>query len=239
MEQAIILAGGRGERLRPLTADRPKCMVEILGSPVMGYQLRWLRASGVRHVAVACGYLHEVIESYFGDGSQYDLKIDYVLEDTPLGRGGAIKKAWMSTFATAKTVLCLNGDNICNLKIADLEEFHLQHNPYATVVTAPLRSPYGIVETDATDTITGFTEKPELPYGVNAGIYVMDNRIIERLPDVGDHEVQTFPKLAADGLLKAYKSKAFWRTVDTVKDVNELKQELETVLLGALLQSPH
>jgi NDP-sugar pyrophosphorylase family protein len=238
MKQAIILAGGRAERMRPLTQDRPKCMVPILGSPVMGYQLRWLKAYGVERVVVACGYMHEIIQEHFGNGTKYGVRLEYLVEHKLLGRGGALKRAWLEAIEGETTVMCLNGDSICNLSINDLLSFHLEKKPLATVVTVPLRSPYGIIDVVDDDTITGFTEKPELPYGVNAGIYMMDHAILEKLPDVGDHETETFPQLAKEGHLKAYRSRCFWRTVDTVKDVNELNNELENILIGSFLQAP-
>lgn len=211
-------------------------MIEILGSPILTYQLRWLRAYGIERVVVACGYLHESIEEYFGNGAKHGVHIEYVVEEEPLGRGGALKRAWLKCMSSEQTVLCLNGDNICNLSIKDLVEFHAARKPLATIVSVPLRSPYGIIELAGDDTICGFTEKPELPYGVNAGIYIMDKGLMDRLPDVGDHESDTFPALAKEGQLKAYRSRCFWKTVDTIKDVNELKFELENIFMMAFLQ---
>lgn len=235
MKEAIILAGGRGERLRPLTEDRPKCMIDILGSPILAYQIRWLKAYGVQKIVLACGYLHEIIQQYFGDGTKHGVEIEYLVEQKVLGRGGALKRALLQLQGKEEEpVLCLNGDNVCNLSIKEFLEFHQLHRPLATIVTVPLRSPYGIVEIGQGDTVIGFTEKPELPYGVNAGIYLMDRKIIEFLPDVGDHEVETFPRLAEEGKLKAFRSRCFWRTVDTTKDVGELKSELEKIFMGAL-----
>lgn len=235
MKSAIILAGGRGERLRPLTQDRPKCMIEVLGSPILSYQLRWLAEYGVHKVAVACGYLHEMIQQHFGNGMKLGVEIEYVVEEKPLGRGGALKQAMQRIIGDEDKLLCLNGDNICNLVLPDFERFHEQHKPLATILTTPLRSPYGIVDTSAEGDVIAFTEKPVLPYGVNAGIYIMSREIIPQLPDVGDHEETTFPKLAKEGKLKAFRSECFWRTVDTVKDVNELRNELEGMLMGAFL----
>lgn len=211
-------------------------MIEVLGSPILSYQLRWLSAYGVENVTVACGYLNEMIQSYFGNGVKFGVNIEYVIEDKPLGRGGGMKMALQRSIGNEEYALCLNGDNICNLSLSDFEEFHKKHKPLATILTSPLRSPYGIVETVDDGTITAFSEKPMLPYGVNAGIYIMSREIIPYLPDVGDHEETTFPQLARDGKLKAFRSECFWRTVDTVKDVNELRSELETILLGAFLQ---
>jgi len=96
-------------------------------------------------------------------------------------------------------------------------------------------SPYGIVDVDDQDRITGFHEKPELPYWINAGVYVMDRGVRELLPDVGDHETTTFPELARQGKLGAYRSRAYWRGVDTIKDLSEVTKELEQRLLSAFL----
>jgi NDP-sugar pyrophosphorylase family protein len=237
MKRAVILAGGQGERLRPLTQDRPKCMVDVLGSPILAYQLQWLAASGITQITVACGYMHELIESHFGSGSRFGVNITYSIEEKPLGRGGALKKAMTQAIGDEASILCLNGDNICNVSIKALTEFHHRGDGLATIVTAPLRSPYGIVQTSGdNDVVVGFQEKPQLPYRVNAGIYAMSRDILPFLPDQGDHEVTAFPQLASQGKLRAFNSDCFWRTVDTVKDVNELRNELQGVLLGALFQ---
>lgn len=225
VKQAIILAGGKGERLRPLTNDRPKAMVEIMGHPIMSYALGWLKKFGVEHVAVSCGYQYEVMQKFFGDGSTFDLKLDYLVEDKPLGRGGGMKNA-MRFLCPDRPVLAFNGDMITSLSIEELYDFHVESRPYATVVTTPLKSPYGIVDINSENSITGFREKPELPFWINAGIYILDPKIVDLLPDVGEHEEQTFPQLASSGGLKAFKSRYFWRTVDTMKDLTELKSEL-------------
>src|SRR3972149_8060071 len=92
--QAIILAGGKGERLRPFTEDRPKCMVEILGVPLLGYQLQWLSSQGVTDVIISCGYRHEVIQNFFGSGEKWGVSLQYSVESQPLGRGGALRLAF-------------------------------------------------------------------------------------------------------------------------------------------------
>jgi NDP-sugar pyrophosphorylase family protein len=108
----------------------------------------------------------------------------------------------------------------------------------ASIVSVPLRSPYGIVEVADNSLVTGFTEKPELPFWINAGIYLLNRRIVEQLPDVGDHETMTFPQLAKDGALRVFKTRAFWKTIDTVKDLTETRSEFEQLVFGAFLQSP-
>jgi len=223
---AVILAGGRGERLRPLTQDRPKCMVEVNGMPILAYQLNWLREHGIKRVVIACGYLHEVIESYLGNGLKMGIQISYAVENQPLGRGGALKAGLRKLAGTGSSIIAMNGDNICDLAIGDLAQHHLSTGAMVTVVTTKLRSPYGIADIAEDGKISGFREKPELPYFINCGIYMFNPQLMDRLPDKGDHEELTFPALAREGELAAYRSGAYWRTIDTMKDLSELQADL-------------
>lgn len=238
MKNAIILAGGKGERLRPFTENRPKCMVPVLGNPLLAFQLRWLKAHGVENVAICCGYLNEVIKEHFGDGKQYGIKIDYLVETEPLGRGGALKTGMQHFNGVKEPVLAVNGDAITNLDLTAFRNFHVANKGVVTLVSVPLVSPYGIVDfADQSSTVSGFTEKPQLPFWINAGIYILDPSVVPLLPDKGDHEETTFPQLAKNGELKAFKTNCFWKPVDTVKDLSELRNQIETMLLGAFFQS--
>jgi NDP-sugar pyrophosphorylase family protein len=237
MNRAIILAGGKGERLRPFTEDRPKCMIPVLGNPLLAFQLRLISSYGFNRVTICCGYRHEVIRDHFGDGTKYGVRIDYLVEDQPLGRGGALRAALDTLPVDNEPVLALNGDSLTNINVPELIAFHKQHRPKATIVSVPLRSPYGILEVTDENLVTGFTEKPELPFWINAGIYILDPSIIETLPTVGDHEELTFPVLAKEGRLRVYKSRAFWKTIDTVKDLTEVRADFEQMLFGAFFQS--
>ncbi len=233
MKQAILLAGGRGERLRPLTQDKPKCMVSVLGKPLLAHLLHWLKASGVTQVSVACGYRHEVIADYFGSGSKLGLDISYIVEDQPLGRGGALKNAMQSLPLQNAPVLAINADALTNLNISDLLNFHRAQKGLATIVSVPLKSAYGIIDVADDGNVYGFREKPELPFWINAGIYLFEPAITELLPDKGDHEDTTFPQLSQTGALKAFRTKAFWQSVDTVKDLGELREEMEKYFVNS------
>src|SRR5215467_9727370 len=145
---AIVLAGGKGERLRPFTEDRPKAMVEIMGIPILGYQLQWLQAQGVTDLIIACGYRHQVIQTYFGNGERLGLKITYAVEQEPLGRGGALRGALGLVAPEESVVLATNGDVISNVPLAPLLSAHRAKHPLATVMLTPFVSPYGIVEVD-------------------------------------------------------------------------------------------
>ncbi len=228
---AIVLAGGKGERLRPFTEDRPKPMVEIMGIPMLAYQLQWLRGQGITDIIISCGYRHEVIEGYFGDGERLGLRICYDVEEEPLGRGGALRQALDQVPQDGDVVIATNGDVITNLKLAPLLEVHRARDMLATLVLTPFVSPYGIVEIDSDGRVTHFREKPELPYWINAGIYVLSPAIRSHLPERGDHETTTFPALVLEGRLGGYKSQAYWRGVDTIKDVNEVALEMQHRLM--------
>jgi NDP-sugar pyrophosphorylase family protein len=229
---AIVLAGGKGERLRPFTEDRPKAMVEIVGIPILSYQLQWLQAQGVTDLIIASGYRHEVIESYFGNGERLGLRITHVVEQSPLGRGGALRAALSHVPAKDEVVVATNGDVITNIPLTPFLDAHRASRVLATIMLTPFVSPYGIVEVNEEDRVTQFREKPELPYWINAGVYALSPAIHELLPERGDHETTTFPQLARDGRLGAFRSRGYWRGVDTIKDVNEVAAEFQGRLLS-------
>lgn len=234
LKHAIVLAGGRGERLRPYTEDRPKPMVPLMGSPLLSYTVKWLTAQGVTNITICCGHMHQVIVDYFGDGLKFGAKINYLIEEKPLGRGGAIRAALEAIPSTVKNVVAMNGDIMTNLNLSDLQDFHRQQQGIVTLTSIPLISPYGIVDMTDDGDVKGFREKPQLPFWINAGIYLMDTAVLKLLPDVGDHEESTFPQLAAQGKLKCFRSTAFWRAVDTVKDLTELRNECEQLFFGTM-----
>ena len=228
---AIILAGGKGERLRPYTNDRPKPMVEINGKPILAYQLAQLKKAGVKEVIFACSYFHEALEAYLGSGEKYGVKALFSVEETPLGRGGGIKKAMKQLPKDWEEVVITNGDNLWKLDLEELIKKHQEKGAIATVVVVPLKSPYGIVEFNGEDQILGFSEKPILPHWVNAGVYIFSKEIEALLPDEGDHEIETFPKLPSDRFL-VFKSTDYWRGVDTVKDLTEAEKEVAEIFSG-------
>jgi len=225
---ALILAGGKGERLRPYTEDRPKVMVSILGRPLVEFQVRWLKENGVERIVFLSGYLNEVIAAHFGDGSKFGLRIDYSVEEIPLGRGGAIKQGFSQFGRDEQLVLATNGDVLTAEPLSPFVNAHLRSVAAATVLLAPLVSPYGVADLDENLRIEGFREKPVLPYWINAGVYVLNRSCLDMLPDRGDHEDTMFPQLARQGHLLGYNTTSYWRPVDTVKDLTEANGELPT-----------
>lgn len=219
--QAIILAGGKGERLRPFTDNCPKGMIKIEGRPILEYQLEWLKKYKVKKIVFACGYLHKVIKDYFGDGSRFSLEISYSVEGEPLGRGGAVKKAW-SQVTSNEPIIVTNGDVYTEMDLSKALSTHREKKGIiATLCLFPYKSPYGIVRINEKDLVEDFDEKRTLPYWVNGGIYIFEKEVRDYLPDKGDHETSTFPKLAKKELMYGYKSLDYWRGIDTIKDLNE------------------
>jgi NDP-sugar pyrophosphorylase family protein len=223
---ALIIAGGEGERLRPLTNDRPKNMVPVAGKPIVERQIAWLKANGVTDVVFLCGYKHDVLEGHVGDGSRFGVTAHYSVESEPLGRGGALKQGFSFVPEIEELVIACNGDILTNQELAEVIGSHSAREATATVMLTPLKSPYGVVDVGEDGLVTSFREKPVLPYWINAGIYVFSRGIVSLLPDKGDHENETFPQLAAAGKLTGYKSEAYWRPVDSIKDLSEAEKEL-------------
>ncbi len=229
---AMILAGGKGERLRPLTDTLPKPMVPVCGKPILLHQVEWLKGAGVTDVVFLAGYLWQSIKDYFGDGSRFGVQAHYSVEDSPLGRGGAIRLGIPLVPEDEETLLVLNGDIITDQMLESLMDQHRAKkdaNPshLATLMVTPMISPYGLVELGPHDQVLGFREKVEMPYWINAGVYVFERRIAEELPELGDHETETFPRLAQAGKISALKCRGFWRSVDSFKDLREAEEYLQ------------
>ena len=229
---ALIIAGGKGERLRPLTDSVPKPMLPLAGKPLAEYQVHTLRAAGVTDIVFLTGYLSDIIREHFGDGSDFGVRIHYSHEETPLGRGGGLRKGFSKVPSDEEAVLVLNGDVITGANIHTLLDDYrtrLAANPEhcVTILTAPMRSPYGIVDTAPDGLVTDFREKIILPYAINAGMYVMNRAIEHLLPEIGDHETETFPELVAAGRVSAVPTDEFWRSVDSHKDMREAEKYLK------------
>ena len=206
-------------------------MIIVAGYPLLYHSLLWLKQSGIKEAVISCGYRNEVIRQYFQDGSSLGLQISYAIEERPLGRGGGVKLASKSWGSSCERVLVMNGDIVTNLPLAQLVEFHLEAQVGATIVTAPLRSPYGIVECDQDNNVIRFAEKPVLPYWINAGVYLFEPEILSEFPDEGDHEETLLPRLAQEHRLKSYNFTGFWRTIDTAKELADLQRELDNLTM--------
>ncbi|NSC22449.1 nucleotidyltransferase family protein [Streptomyces albus subsp. chlorinus] len=227
--QAVILAGGQGSRLRPYTDDRPKPMVEIPGTgvPIIGHQLAWLAAEGVTDAVVSSGHLAEVLEEWLAK-AELPCRVTTVTEQEPLGRGGALKFAARSLPRPDEPWYATNGDIWTRFSLREMAAFHAERDATATLALARPRIPWGAVETDEFGHVLDFIEAPPSPYLINAGVYVFAPRFAGLLPERGDHERTTFPRLARERALAGFPlpQGSYWRAIDTAKDLTEAAKEL-------------
>jgi NDP-sugar pyrophosphorylase family protein len=214
--EAILLAGGKGERLGLAAEGRPKPLVRVGGRPLAAYQVGRLVEAGVERVLVSCSSGQE--GAFEEELSGLGAEIVAVGEPEPLGRGGGLRFAGERREEVGP-VYALNGDELLDLDFGALLDRHRETGAAATIAVAPLRSPFGLVELGDDDLVAAFREAPRLPHWVNAGVYVLEEEALVRLPERGDHERTTFPELAAEGRLAAFRHEGVWLTVNTPKDL--------------------
>jgi NDP-sugar pyrophosphorylase family protein len=221
--EAIILAGGKAERMGDATGGRPKSLVEVAERPLAAYQIARLAEAGVERVIVSCAS---------GQGDLFaealsDLGPEIVCAEEPerLGRGGGIKFAARQRQEQGD-VFAMNGDELVAVDFHALLAQHRATGAAATVAVARPASPFGVVELTDDDVITGFKEGGRIPYWVSCGVYVFSDEAVERLPDLGDHETTTFPELAAEGRLRAYRHEGLWLTVNTPKELRRAQEHV-------------
>ena len=224
----VILAGGLGKRLRPLTSDRPKPMIQINKTPIIELQVKWLKKFGITDIIVLVGHLREKIKHHLADGKKFGVNISYIEENVPLGTGGALKNAKDHIIQNGNSdsgFFVINGDILTNL-----DPFTISEKGSMTLALVPLKSTFGIVETNG-DLVSKFVEKPYIEdRWVNAGVYYFSNDIFDYLPDKGNLETVTLPMLVEKQKLKAKKfSNNYWRSIDSHKDVDEASKEIEQV----------
>ena len=221
--EAIILAGGKAERLGDAAGGRPKALVDIAGTPLAAYQVGRLGRAGVQRVIVSCAA---------GQGELFERELAghgpvVVAAEEPerLGRGGGIKFA-ASERREGGDVYALNGDELVEVDFEALLERHRETGAAATVAVARPKSAFAVVELGEDDVIEGFEEVTRVPYWVNCGIYVLSEEAVERLPDRGDHETTTFPELVAERRLRAFRHEGLWLTVNTPKELRTATEHL-------------
>ncbi|MEN3343387.1 MAG: hypothetical protein V7644_2791 [Actinomycetota bacterium] len=219
--EALLLAGGKAERLGDAAQGRPKPLVPVAGNPLAEYTVGRLVAAGVTRVIVACraGQEDAFVSALDGLGAE----IVPIGEPEPLGRGGGLRLA-ASRRRGNGAVLALNGDELLDVDLAGLYADHERGGAAATIVVAQVHSPFGVVDLADDGSITGFSEAPKLPHWVNSGVYVLGEEALARLPERGDHEHSTFPELAAEGKLRGYRHDGVWLTVNTPKDLRRAEQ---------------
>ncbi len=215
--QALVLVGGFGTRLQPLTTDRPKPILEMVDRPFFAYMIDWLASHGVEEIVLACGFLPDQMQAVLGDGSPGGPKLRYVVEPEPLGTAGAIKFA---APCLQDRFFVLNGDSLTDLDLTALWDFHLDREARVSLGLYPVDDPseFGLVELDETGSVRSFTEKRDGagPGLISAGAYVIDHEVIDLIPGGRkvsiEHEV--FPLLVDDGLY-GLALDGYWKDIGT------------------------
>jgi len=219
--QAIVLVGGEGTRLRPLTSDVPKPAVTLVDRPFLAYAIEWLAAHGVSEVVLACGFLPDVLREALGEGERAGVSITYVTEPEPLGTAGAIRFAAEALGDRLEDrFLALNGDVLADLDLSALLRAHEERGARATIALYPVEdsSAYGLVRCDERGGVLEFLEKTgeEVPGEINAGAYVLDRSVLDLVPAgrAVSIEREVFPRLVGDGL-SALLLDGYWMDIGT------------------------
>lgn len=229
IQTAVILVGGAGLRMRPLTENMPKCMTPLHGKPLLHWTLTWLKNYGFKHVVLGVAYQKETIKNYIRE-NPIGINVDFS-EHTLEGETGEGFRLAIERYVNDDHFLAMNGDELTNLSLQKFVEFHLKHKPVATIAVTPMKSPFGILEINGND-IVGFKEKPVLEDKlVSIGVYIFDHAILDYLPMRGALEKTTFPLLAKNRLLKAYMlgKNERWLTINSIKDLSIAEKEFALI----------
>lgn len=216
--QAVILAGGKGTRLRPFTASLPKPLVPIGEHPIIEVVLRQLKHHGFREVIISVGHMAELIQAYCGDGRRWKLRIRYVREDKPLSTAGALKLIR----GLAPDFLTINGDILTTLDFRALYDYHRKSGADATIGVCERRTlvDFGVIELDKKSVLTNYIEKPSYEYLVSMGVNVFDRKVLEH---IARGETLGIPDLigrirAEGGIVKGFRNKAEWLDIGRPED---------------------
>ncbi|OHD68759.1 MAG: hypothetical protein A2W19_10870 [Spirochaetes bacterium RBG_16_49_21] len=233
MTKAIIMAGGEGTRLRPLTCNRPKPMVPIVNKPVIEHVINLLRRHEIREIVISLFYLPENVQNYFGDGSEWDVNITYSIEETPLGTAGGVKEA---AGEINDTIVVLSGDGIIDFNITEILEYHEKRKSPFTIVLKRVNKPteFGIVIADEQGRIERFLEKPSwgeiFSDTANTGLYVIDPEIIRTYIPAGqkfDFSLELFPLLQNNKIpLYGYIAEGYWSDIGNLTAYTEVHKDI-------------
>lgn len=227
----VIMAGGLGTRLRPLTDSCPKPMLEIGGKPILATMMEELIKQGFDHFCLSVNYRAQNIVDYFGDGSKWGIMLEYIHEDYPMGTAGSLRLFHQET---DKPIIIVNGDILTKLSFDQLLNFHEKRKACATVAVAAydFKVDYGVVRVDK-DMLVGFEEKPVFTSFINAGIYVLSPKTLKNLPDKSCLDMNQL----LEGMLRnservcAFPIREYWTDIGKMSDFNQAKLDYDTVFL--------
>jgi NDP-sugar pyrophosphorylase family protein len=226
-KSAVILSGGEGLRLRPITHDLPKGLVKVGGKPLLEWVVEWLQQNRVTDLVIGVAYLKEKIMRYFGNGRKFGVDIRYSVHSVEGGTSEGFRLA-ISRHVDSPSFFALNGDQITDLRLDKFYNNHRENGCLASIAVVHPRLPFGLVEIDERGLCEGFVEKPVLnDVFISMGIYVFDRKVLNYLPKGDDVERTTFPKLAKMNKLKAFKHNGSFITVNSLRELEEADEALK------------
>jgi len=228
--KAVLLVGGAGTRMRPLTYVLPKCLLPVGGKPLLERTIKYLESHGITEFVLCVAYLKKQIIDTFGDGSALGVKIEYAESETPMGTAGQLKTA---APLLDDTFIAMNGDIVTNLNIVNLVATHRRVPGIATIALKEfgVKIPYGHVLVASDGGVKAFEEKPTLNYMANAGVYVMEPPLLRSIPEakVSSLESDVFPHLISMGeRINTYFESAYWADVGSMADFERVNDEALT-----------
>lgn len=226
--KAVIMAGGKGTRLLPLTKDIPKPMVKIIDKPVLEHTIELLKKHGITEIAITLGYMPETIIDYFGNGKNWNVDITYFVEDVPLGTAGGVKRT--HNFVS-EDFLVISGDAYTEIDLTRAIRFHFAKDSSFTLIAQPHQYPLGLgtLEIDLDNKVSAFIEKPAKihPSLINTGIYVINKNVLQLIPDgFYDFGRQLIPQLL--GKVYAYIDYAYWSDIGTLTSYYRTNEKIAT-----------
>ena len=228
--KAVILAGGKGTRLKPYTTIFPKPLMPIGDKPILEIVVRQLKSQGFEEIIMAVGHLAELIMTFFNDGSKYGIKIKYTREDKPLGTSGPLA---LMKDELKETFLMMNGDVLTTLDYSDLVKYHKRNGAIATIALKKraMKIDFGVPEVDEANSIVGYTEKPEIDYLVSMGVYIFEPQVLEY---VKPNEYLDFPDLikkmiSNEETVKGYVYDGHWLDIGRPDDYERANREISEI----------
>ncbi len=223
--KAVVLAGGKGTRLAPFTQILPKPLMPIGDKPILALLLQQMERAGIEEVILTVGHLADLLESYFGDGSKFGVRLSYSHEKVPLGTAGPLSLL----SGLDDTFMVTNGDVLTTLNFSELLDWHKEHNAAATIAMheRQVHIDFGVIETNGDHSIKGYTEKPSIDYLVSMGVYVFEPSV---LPYIPYNQYLDFPDLvlkliAAGELVVGFPFSGYWQDLGRPDDYAEATKE--------------
>ncbi|NYZ73831.1 nucleotidyltransferase family protein [Candidatus Micrarchaeota archaeon] len=234
--KTFILAGGEGTRLRPYTYNTPKPMLMVGGKPILQYVIDNLKRAGLKDLIITCGYKHEQITSYFGDGSKFGVKMEYAIEKEKMNTAGSILPY---KGKVKESFVVVMGDHLTNIDMTEMVKSHKKSGAMATIALyrSSLPLEYGVAKTEGGN-VTGFTEKPLLAHLYNTAIYVFEPEIFDYIKDKEDFAKDVFPRLlASKKKINAYVFDDVWFDIGRISDYERLDELFKVIKLAEDLKS--